>query len=501
MIGYHFMRSPKSKFSPNIIQKFAKIGSLIILVAIWFIPSGWMSYDQSSYSTVWGDKPVVSYFVLTASWRNELKSETGLTSADWQIVDYIARQESDQLKDLYQSSQKIVYMENLNFFSKRMLIWLSGYNWQVKKILHETDRSLMEHLDSDVYYRLRYWFESHWSEEKAERGLVHSNSFARSYEIYATRYDAGGAYTVALPDKCLKFANIGNHVCDDNGYAVGQNYTVFLSYKKSTAATVLEAGPWNVDDNYWSGWADPQPRRKFSDLALGMPEAQAAFFNGYNGGLDQYGRKVTAPFGIDLSFEVSNDIGLAKNVNDWITVSFMWTESWGSDYPNNNSIDQPANIIEAVQTATIDSSGRIIHEVKFGQTLWAIADAYQVDIQEIYNLNSLLEDAVIIPGQKIIIKPALLSQTPHHIEITSTQKRSTATKPATSGASKTPNVTSVVESGISSVEVPANENQKVDIPNPSSSYKFRNSLPVIIIGLMVIGSVLLLLGSLLRRQI
>ncbi len=89
-----------------------------------------------------------------------------------------------------------------------------------------------------------------------------------------------------------------------------------------------ESGPWNVDDNYWSTSRDPQPRRMFADLPAGMPEAQAAFFDGYNGGVDQYGRTVTAPFGIDLGRQVSIDIGLQPGNNDWINITFAWTEGW-----------------------------------------------------------------------------------------------------------------------------------------------------------------------------
>jgi hypothetical protein len=45
---------------------------------------------------------------------------------------------------------------------------------------------------------------------------------ARTCEVYATRYDSGGAYTVAIPDKCIKLANGGSLACD--GYSFGQNY-------------------------------------------------------------------------------------------------------------------------------------------------------------------------------------------------------------------------------------------------------------------------------------
>lgn len=494
------MRLPKSKTSPGILQKLTRLGNLIVLVSVWFFPASWMINDAPSLSGVWGEKPVLSYFVLTASWRDELKQETGLAFTSWQVVEYIARHEANQLSVLYQDSQKIANNDDLSLWGKRVLIWLSGYNWQVKNILLESDRSLKSQLDHAVYDRLRAWVDEHWGEEKSRRGISPELGFPRSYEIYATRYDSGGAYTVALPDKCLKFSNAGNHLCDDMGYAVGQNYTVFLSYKKSTAATVLESGPWNVDDNYWAGWGDPQRRRMFADLALGMPEAQAAFFNNYNGGQDQFGRKVTAPFGIDLARQVSIDIGLEPGVNDWITVSFMWTETWdGSSPADPNSTSQPAQEYQVVQTATTDATGAVIHEVKFGQTLWAIADAYQVNLQDLYSLNNLADDAIIIPGQQLLIRRVSLtaSATFASKETPRPTRTSVEKFPTPSFASKNEIPVTIAGTQMAKLDSTEIANTHGNKTNQRSS----NYLLAAMIGLSIVGLFLLLLGGIIRRQI
>jgi hypothetical protein len=72
-----------------------------------------------------------------------------------------------------------------------------------------------------------------------------------------------------------------------------------------------------------------------------VPEAQAAFYNGYNtvpnctslstgqpsgkpGGADQFGRCVLNPAGIDLSVEAAKQLGLGTGENAWVTVSFLW---------------------------------------------------------------------------------------------------------------------------------------------------------------------------------
>jgi hypothetical protein len=155
----------------------------------------------------------------------------------------------------------------------------------------------------------------------------------------------------------------------------------------------------------------------FTDLALGMPAAQAAYFNKYNGGLDQYGRVVTAPYGIDLAREVSIDIGLQPGVNDWIQVTFMWTEGWGSEAPpapppqaasttENNSFT-PSQTGEAIiETGTPEPPKDIVHIVKEGETLWTIAALNELTIQELLEMNGWSEEPVIMPGDRIIVKKA-----------------------------------------------------------------------------------------------
>ena len=67
------------------------------------------------------------------------------------------------------------------------------------------------------------WAENRWQKEQILHGSVQRGNGPRTYKIYATRYDAGDRYSVALPDKCLKFTNGGLHVCDDKGYSTKQN--------------------------------------------------------------------------------------------------------------------------------------------------------------------------------------------------------------------------------------------------------------------------------------
>ncbi len=113
---------------------------------------------------------------------------------------------------------------------------------------------------------------------------------------------------VALPCSCALSSNDGHE------------FQVKIEYNGRTAiAPVWDVGPWNVDDNYW----DLPEQRKWSGIPQGVPQAAAAFTNGYNGGLDGSGRKVQSPAGIDIGDGTFYDLGMTAS--DWVNVTFLWT--------------------------------------------------------------------------------------------------------------------------------------------------------------------------------
>jgi LysM repeat protein len=61
-------------------------------------------------------------------------------------------------------------------------------------------------------------------------------------------------------------------------------------------------------------------------------------------------------------------------------------------------------VIVPVAISTPDAKGEIIHEVKSGQSLWQIAIAYGVKIDEIRRLNQLPTAYLINPGDTLLIK-------------------------------------------------------------------------------------------------
>lgn len=176
---------------------------------------------------------------------------------------------------------------------------------------------------------------------------VSAPSFAR-YRVYATQYvpNTNGSVEVAVPDKCVKFAALGDsHDLSAQGcaagYTLGANYSVIVQRDNGASATipVKDTGPWNIDDNYWDpAGSGPRPRRLYGDLPQGTPESQAAFYNGYNtasncknldgtpsnhaGGADQFGRCVLNPSGIDLSTAAASQLGIGGS--EWVTVTYLW---------------------------------------------------------------------------------------------------------------------------------------------------------------------------------
>jgi LysM repeat protein len=459
---------------------------------------------------IWGQKPLLGYFVLTQSLAAEIEGQGVLSALQLGIVRQVAKLQEAQLERLERRSLPVVLDTHLSLSQKRQRLRDTGYNRRVQEIASSSQRLMALLLSAASYNRFTAWADERWQLERQLHGLQSLNSSppslisgsalpsARSYKIFATRYDSGDKYAVALPDMCLKFSNAGNRLCADDGYQINQGYFVYLSYDGETAAEVWESGPWNVDDNYWATGRDPQPRRMFADLPAGMPEAQAAFFDSYNGGVDQYGRTVTAPFGIDLGRKVSIDIGLQPGNNDWINITYAWTEGW--DKPKKPAKSAPAQgqaqqatlapTIPPLVTSTPNADGSLVHEVQPGQALWSIAIAYGVTLQDIYNLNGLSEGAVIQPGDKLVVRQALpsptatLTLTPT-VTLPPTVTRSPATR--TPSASSTPSQPETPTPGGTS-------------PPASGNTPSLDPVLLLIGGGALLGTLLLLYGALFRRK-
>ncbi|PGH46135.1 hypothetical protein COO58_18245 [Micromonospora sp. WMMA1996] len=147
---------------------------------------------------------------------------------------------------------------------------------------------------------------------------------ARTYRVYATRIGLVGGvtangHTVATRDHFAALPTRRGLSPRDTG-----DYTVKVcttSGSRCEYAPVWDVGPWNTRDDWWNPAA---VRENWKDLPQGLPEAQAAYQDGYNGGRDQFGRTVRNPAGLDLADGTFWD-GLRLRDNAWVDVTLLWT--------------------------------------------------------------------------------------------------------------------------------------------------------------------------------
>ena|GEM_PF-1091452 len=152
-----------------------------------------------------------------------------------------------------------------------------------------------------------------------------------TYRVFATReglvgHTTANGHVIVPNDRFVALPSTS--VLNPKG---GYTYTVTIRNPANglvaTNVPVWDVGPWNTNDNYWH-----EPRAMFTDLPLGLPEAQAAYYDGYNGGKDQFGRTVLNPAGIDLA-DGTFWIDLGMTNNGWVDVTFNWeTAPWAASF-------------------------------------------------------------------------------------------------------------------------------------------------------------------------
>lgn len=140
----------------------------------------------------------------------------------------------------------------------------------------------------------------------------------------------------------------------------GSEYQVKVCYAKTgkcTTTSVWDVGPWNTKDDYWN---PSSVREMWKALPQGRPEAQAAYQDNFNGGLDQFGRRPANPAGIDIADgSFWTDLGLTNN--DWVEVTYLWTTGGGTPSglvidSNNASNDSTKGYIELTGSSWASST-------------------------------------------------------------------------------------------------------------------------------------------------
>lgn len=189
--------------------------------------------------------------------------------------------------------------------------------------------------------------------------------------------------------------------------------------------------------------------------------------------------------------------------------------------------DTPVAWLVPIQLATPSADGSLVHEVQYGQFLYNIADAYKVELPYLLVLNGISASTVIYPGDKLLIRPAQATptlQASPTVEstptpaFTPTPVRVTGTPVPTSTPQEVQSVVKQQDStplagaplagaaGLSPGENPTSGSAAQApeagalVGEPANSQGGFDPILAVIGGLVVVGTALLLLGSLLKRQ-
>jgi LysM repeat protein len=180
--------------------------------------------------------------------------------------------------------------------------------------------------------------------------------------------------------------------------------------------------------------------------------------------------------------------------------------------PNPNATPAPtAMIIKPVVVATPLSDGSVVHVVDVGQALWNIASAYGVPLPELLALNGLTEDSLIHPGDKLVLQPASITQSPTSTGVPSTDtlqpKKKTETAAPTSTATPksrtdSPTAGAATPAALALITATARPDSQGIIPQGAlvQTKSGPDYLLVVIVVLALSGLVLILVGSVLKRS-
>jgi RHS repeat-associated protein len=288
--------------------------------------------SSSAELPVVGNKAIFDQLVPNMSM---LSSDLDFTSNQVSQVQSVIDDERAAIATLDAEAAVIINDESLSLEEKRAAIIAMDYNGRLRAILQGSQTQLEDDLGDETYTTLVDWLNTEWDLLVAQRRAVRSTldtgmqlfatddttETCKIFDVYATR-STYTDYSADLPDKYVKFANRGWEY--SHGYTDTTVYSVTVKYGGEIASNVVVTDiVWNHNDNYWNTVTDTvHPRRMFTDLPHGMPEAEAAYFDGYNGGMNEFGQLVTNPAGMNVSHQVADKLGMGGSA--WVQVTFPW---------------------------------------------------------------------------------------------------------------------------------------------------------------------------------
>ena len=292
--------------------------AIAVLVGTIVLAGGPATVEAERYSA-YADpqKPVLSYLLSDPENVEDFRREFALDDGEMEDVLDAVRRENEILAGTFSRSERIVQV-NRGLSDARVgeKIAESSFDESVRAAVAETKGEVKRILPQGRRSDLRVWVDARWREEQARfdedpSALLTTSTAARgrAFRVYATQYRGHTLREVALPHRKPKIRG---------------GYKVRIRPGGSSdrgRVKVKEVGPWNTYDNWY---ARRKHRDMWRNLPRGLPEAQAAYFDNFNRGRDEFGRKVLNPAGIDLTPRFAREIGLKKYESAWVYVRVPW---------------------------------------------------------------------------------------------------------------------------------------------------------------------------------
>jgi hypothetical protein len=263
-------------------------------------------------------KPVIAVILSEQQNIAQFKEHFGLSDGQVDEVLAATRRENRALAQEFGESERVL-AANRDLPKREVAkkIAASDYDERVAAAVARTKRKIEAILPQGRRSDLEGWVDEQWDQEvRAASTEGSTETDTASYhrrgircKVFATQYTGYTSREVALPHRNLKF---------------GRQPKVHirrLSGGPRVGPKVKEVGPWNTYDNYWTRKKD---RTMFKRVPRCKPEAQVAYYQDFNEGKDEFGRKVLNPAGVDVSPAVARDMGLEEHQNAWVYVRFPW---------------------------------------------------------------------------------------------------------------------------------------------------------------------------------
>ena len=261
------------------------------------------------------EKPVISFLLSEDENVRDFRETFGLDGGETEEALSIVRAENERLAKEHAESEEII-AANRSLPGEEISgkIAASDYDETVASAVEETKGDIAALLPDLERDRLAAWVDERWRQEVAESSeggsgrVVEDRRGRRTLvcdNIFATQYDGFTRFEAALPHRGLKFGD--------------RPEVPIIRGKRSIRPRVKEVGPWNTRDNYWRSG---KKRAMWKDLRRCVPEARAAYYNNYNNGEDEFGRKVLNPAGVDLTPAAARKLGLDRYQNARVSVRF-----------------------------------------------------------------------------------------------------------------------------------------------------------------------------------